>query len=326
MPPTDPSPAAASSGALAVVLPVFNGEATVRTAIESVLSQAGVVVELVVIDDGSTDATGEILAGYAADRRVTVLRQEPNQGLVAALNRGVAAAQHEIIARLDADDVALPGRLAHHVAAFAADPSLVLHATTYERVLPDGTLLRTPVPPLTHGGLAMASTNGNRLCHSAVAFRRSAVQAVGGYRPERYPVEDFDLWIRMLAHGRYGGSEVVGTRYLVNPDGISHQHASRQRDLMQQISDRYGDDLGGSPSTTTAASVRSRLRRLARIRRGLLAQLRERAIPAAGVDEWAYRMAFECTSGRPPLMQHALVAGCAPTVWVAGRRQAATAR
>jgi len=309
-----------------VVLPVFNGATTVRAAIDSALSQAGVEVELVVIDDGSTDATPAVLAGYATDGRVKILRQEPNQGLVAALNRGVAAASHELIARLDADDVALPGRLAHQAAAFAADPGLVLHATAYARTLPDGTVLRTPSPPLTHGGLAMASAAGNRLCHSAVTFRRSALQAAGGYHADRYPVEDFDLWLRLLAIGRFEGSDMVGTRYLVNPDGISQQHATRQMDLMRQLSDRYGDDLCDAPIAVSSGRLRPQLRRLAAIRRGLLAQLRTRGIPAAGVDEWAYRMAFECTSGRGRLVQHALVAGCAPAIWMAGRRQASTAR
>lgn len=320
-----PSPSSSPAGAdtplpaVSVVLPVFNGAATLRAAIDSALSQDGVEVELVVVDDGSTDATAAILAGYATDQRVKPIRQEPNQGLVAALNRGVAAASHEVIARLDADDVALPGRLAHHVAAFAADPDLVLHATAYQRTLPDGTVLRTPSPPLTHGGLAMTSATGNRLCHSAVAFRRNAVLAVGGYRAERYPVEDFDLWVRLLAAGRYSGSGMVGTRYLANPDGISQRNEALQRELMQRIVDEYCVSLCGVESSPDGPVVR-RLRHLASVRHGLLIALQQRTIPSDGVDEWAYRLAFDCTCGRHRLLQHALVATVAPSLWRAGRR------
>ncbi|MDP2292814.1 MAG: glycosyltransferase [Actinomycetota bacterium] len=308
----------ASSVLVSFVLPVHNGAEHVAAAIDSVLAQGDteielVVIEVVVVDDGSTDGTAEVLARYAHDPRVRVVRHEVNLGLVAALNRGLRESRGELVARLDADDLALPGRLAAHLAAMAANPALVLHATAYERALPSGEVLRRPVPPMTHGALAMAAWAGNQLCHSAVMFRRQVAIDVGGYREEWFPVEDFDLWLRLMAVGEYGGSAHVGTRYLVNPDGISKRHDDAQRSAMRARADAAAVSLVGSAAPT--GSVRARLRHLQRYHRALRRQLSARLIGTDGLDATAARIAFDCTAGRPRLVRHLQVASGAPRVW-----------
>jgi hypothetical protein len=304
---------------VSVVLPVFNCEEFVAAAVESALSQTGVKFEVVVVDDGSSDGTAEVLARYASDTRLRIVRLPQNLGLTPALNRGVQEARGELIARLDADDLALPGRLAAQVEVFAADPSVVLTACAYDRVLPSGDLVRRAAPPATHGALAMAGWSGNRLCHSAVMFRRSTVLALGGYRVEWYPVEDFDLWLRLLEAGRYRGTSFVGTRYLVNPEGISLQQEQRQLHLVRGRCAEFTTSLLGEEHPLTG-SVRQQLRHLDRFRVALHRHLAAAGESADGVDAMAYQLAFETVGAGSPVLRHLRVATAAPGLWRAGRQ------
>ena len=305
---------------VSVVIPVFNGAATIQAALTSLLTQQGVDLELVIVNDGSVDATPTILMEFEDHPRVRLLRHATNRGLVASLNEGIEAASHPLIARLDADDVAMPGRLALQAHAFAGNPSLVLHATSYQRILPDATVVRTVQAPLTHGSLLMSTWGGNRLCHSAVMFRRAEVLALGGYRADYFPVEDFDLWVRLLGAGLYAGSEFVGTRYLVNPDGISQHNQARQRSLQSQITGELLESLGEVPAPDPRSSPTVLLRHLARCRHAVRQSLRDRGIAATGVDAYAYRLAMDCTVGRPRVVRHLLAVTQAPTIWFASHR------
>ena len=109
---------------ISVILPVRDGAATLEGAVRSVLTGQGVDLELICVDDGSVDATPELLAAWArADRRVRVLRR-PSEGIVAALNTGLQAARAPLIGRMDADDEMSPGRLAAQLSALGEDPTL----------------------------------------------------------------------------------------------------------------------------------------------------------------------------------------------------------
>src|SRR5687768_9316916 len=108
-------------------MPVYNGERYLDEAIESVLAQEFADFEFVIVDDGSTDSTPELLAKWAArDPRIVVVRQFDNCGTGCALNAGLAVARGEYIARQDADDLSLPGRLARQVAALDGDREAVM--------------------------------------------------------------------------------------------------------------------------------------------------------------------------------------------------------
>src|SRR5262249_7347389 len=126
---------------VSVVVGVYDGERYLRESLSSVLVQAGVSLELVVVDDGSTDATSSILNEFARrDNRLHVIQQE-NQGLTRALQRGCAAARGEFIARQDADDFSWPGRLRAQVGLFRADSRLVLAWSRSRIVGPEGETL-----------------------------------------------------------------------------------------------------------------------------------------------------------------------------------------
>jgi glycosyltransferase involved in cell wall biosynthesis len=182
---------------VSVVLPVRDGAAFVATAIGSILAQTFDAFELLVIDDGSRDATPTIAGDRAAqDRRVRVVTQPP-LGLVPALNRGLAEARGCYVARMDADDVALPERLARQVAALEWHPNLVALGSACDVIGRDGTVLGRRSPPLEPDAIRDALRRGNCMIHPTMMLRRAAVLAAGGYRGAFRHAEDFDLWLRL---------------------------------------------------------------------------------------------------------------------------------
>jgi hypothetical protein len=185
---------------VSVVLPVYNAERFVAEAVESILGQSLTAFELVVIDDGSTDRTPGILAGLAArDRRVRLVSRE-NRGLTRTLNEGLETAAGEYVAIMNADDVALPQRLEKQAAFLDAHPQ-VAAVGSQTRFLADGGG-RGPATSLPRAPDAVRAflAKASPLAHPAVMLRRSAVLAVGGYRPQIEPAEDYDLWLRLAQH------------------------------------------------------------------------------------------------------------------------------
>lgn len=182
------------------LIPVRNGAPWLGAAVRSAVAQLGPDDEVVVVDDGSVDAPNRVLPD---DPRIRLLRQPP-LGIVAALERGRAACRGALIARLDADDVALPGRIDAQIALLAARPRVVAVGGR-ARIHRDG----APVP----GGMVryvdwvngLTDPTAQRLVesplfHPATTFRASAVQRVGGYQDDGLP-EDYDLWLRLVAAG-----------------------------------------------------------------------------------------------------------------------------
>jgi glycosyltransferase involved in cell wall biosynthesis len=286
--PSTPAGMPVSGPAVSVVMPAFNAASTLQRAIDSVLAQTYSNFELVVVDDGSTDETPTILARQV-DERIRVIRMRDNVGIVGALNRGLEEARGALIARLDADDEALPERLALQVEAFATHPNLVLCGCAADRVDPQGTRLGRSVPPASHARLAAAMVTGNRLVHSTVMFRRDAARACGGYRPDQLLAEDYGLWLRLMRAGEALGLTAVGARHTDNPAGLSRQHEARQRAVTLSI----------APAGRVPDPGARRVRLISRQTTGLRADLRRRGIPVQGSALQWQRIAFaESRGGR----------------------------
>ncbi len=131
---------------IAVVLPVYNGEKYLGAAIQSVLAQTCGDFELVVIDDGSTDRTGEVLAGFT-DARLRIIRHPRNLGLVAALNTGIRNSRGGLIARMDADDICHPRRFERQMAFLEARPQISICGTWFRTFGARKERVRSPVDP-----------------------------------------------------------------------------------------------------------------------------------------------------------------------------------
>ncbi len=198
--------------ALSVLLPARDAAATLSEALEGVLAQEGAPsFEVVCVDDGSTDGTSALLAGFAArDARVRVVRGA-GEGLVAALQLGLSQCRGPLVARMDADDLVHPARLRLQTAFLAANPA----------VGAVGSLVRLVPGPLTPGlarleawldacvtqeECALARFVEAPLVHPSITFRRSALDAVGGF-VDRGWAEDWDLLLR-LAQAGYGLAKV----------------------------------------------------------------------------------------------------------------------
>ena len=181
--------------AVSVLMAVYNGAPTVVHAVTSVLSQTAGDLELIVVDDGSTDATPDLLNGVR-DARLRVTRQA-RAGLTPALNAGLALARAPLVARLDADDVALPERFARQRGFLERVPDVGLVGTAAREVDGHGALVRIVRPPEDDGALRRALIRANPFVHSSVMMRRALVERVGGY-DETLPVaQDYDLWMRL---------------------------------------------------------------------------------------------------------------------------------
>lgn len=187
---------------LSVVMAVFNGAARLRRTLDSILGQSESDFELIVVDDGSTDATPAILREYG-DARVRVLRQE-NRGLTRALIAGCAEARADVIARHDCGDVSLPDRFRKQFAALTGDVVLVSCAARFTG--PEGETLYTTAADGDAVRRSLLEDPVERIRalphHGTAMFRRDAYLAAGGYREEFRYAQDVDLWIRIAARGR----------------------------------------------------------------------------------------------------------------------------
>ena len=205
-----------------IVVPVFNGATTITEAIESLQRQTFTNFRIIVVDDGSTDQTPEVLAALRArDSRITVVTQ-PNGGIADALNAGLRLCQAEFVARQDADDISHPSRLAMELDYLRSHPDCVAvsgavrHIDEQGRVL--GTVQRFPQPD--RADPRWAPSREPYLMHPFLMVRRADLQAIGGYRYVHYS-EDTDLYWRLQERGAMQNLDTPLGKYRVHTRSIS---------------------------------------------------------------------------------------------------------
>ncbi len=214
-------------------MPVWNGASHLREAIDSILAQTERNFEFLIIDDGSTDDTVAIIESYQ-DARIRLIRQE-HEGIVVALNRGVAESRADWIARMDADDIAYPQRFEKQVALIRANPGAVLcHSQIRiigeERyVTPSGRFVRSEA--LTMLRLCYQTP----IVHPTVMFRKDAFLACGGYLAEERHAEDYGLWGRLVLQGTVVGCATPLLDFRVHQASISKQKLEYQIALSREI-------------------------------------------------------------------------------------------
>lgn len=246
---------------VSVVMSVYNDAERLSDSIGSIIEQEGVDFEFIIVNDGSKDESPQIVDQYAAeDRRIRPLHQE-NRGLTQALIRGCEEARGELIARQDADDVSLPGRLHKLHDLLRADERIAFASSWAQVYGPKGELLdelRRPQGPEEASDLLMNGRTGPP-GHGTVMFRRGAYEQVGGYRPEFYFSQDSDLWLRLGEVGllAYCPEFLYAFRYDVR--SISSSYRTAQRQLGGIVHDCRRDRLEGrdeSASLARAAAIR----------------------------------------------------------------------
>jgi glycosyltransferase involved in cell wall biosynthesis len=182
---------------VSVVLPVYNGRCTLSESIESLISQVGITTEIIVLDDGSTDDSLDIISSFT-DSRLRVIRHK-NMGLAKTLNKGVALARGHFIARQDQDDLILPNRLAKQTSFLNINPKVAIVGTWAQIYSEDMPTSRYHRHPSSNDALQLELLFDNPFVHSSMMIRADVLRDVGGYSEDiaRQPPEDYELWSRI---------------------------------------------------------------------------------------------------------------------------------
>jgi glycosyltransferase involved in cell wall biosynthesis len=252
---------------VSVVMPVYNGERYVKNAIDSILSQSFTELELIIINDGSTDSTTSLLKDVS-DPRVRLF-QQPNCGLAATLNRGIGLARGVYIARQDHDDISLRDRISKQVSFMRSKPECVLLGTAAEIWIDDAPSGRFHDHPTDNETLQFDLLFNNPFVHSSIMMRKEVVMRIGGYCTDstRQPPEDYELWSRMAREGQVANLRDRLVVYREVPNSISR---SKANSILNGVVNISSENLAiacgrNSPTTDTlnlAALTHSAVNRL----------------------------------------------------------------
>ena len=212
---------------VSVVIPTYNQASYLGECIDSVLAQSYGPIEIVVVDDGSTDTTPDVLTRY--DGRIRSIRQQ-NQGAASALNHGIAASRGAYVCWLSSDDAFAPDKIARQVAAFAADPSLGLSFTGFDTVDADGRFKadRSDIP-WRHPDLLVSVFWANPINGSTVMMPREVIDDIGPFDETLRADVDAEMWFRVLE--RYPAAHIPGVllHYRVHAQALSADQGLMRR-------------------------------------------------------------------------------------------------
>lgn len=208
---------------ISVVMSVYNGEKYLREAVESVLNQSFKDFEFIIINDGSSDKSLEILKEFQQkDERIKLVSRE-NKGLIYSLNEGVKMAQGEYIARMDVDDVSVPNRLEKQL-KYAQDNDLAMCGTWAEGIDSLGNKVKNmDYPPTNISYIRKDIFLHNPFIHPSVMFRKDIFEKVGGYKDFYKYIEDYELWTRIVFKYKTGNIPEVLLKYRLHEDQITRK-------------------------------------------------------------------------------------------------------
>jgi glycosyltransferase involved in cell wall biosynthesis len=215
---------------VSVIMPVYNGELYLREAIESILNQTYINFELLIINDGSTDRSEEIIKSYH-DPRIKLINNEKNLKLIASLNKGMTLATGKYIARMDSDDISLPQRLEIQV-NFMEENHHISVCGTWVEFLDEDTNTKKMICKFPTASLELKYHMLFRcsFIHPSVMMRASDFQEQNIYYDSDYPCsEDFELWNRINDSMNFYNIPRVLLQYRVTKNGISRKHYYEQK-------------------------------------------------------------------------------------------------
>lgn len=181
---------------VSVLLPVYNAESYVAEAIESILNQTYKNFEFIIVNDGSTDRSEEVILSFS-DERIRYYRNEVNLGLIGTLNKSISLSSGKYLARMDNDDICLPERLAKQVAFLESHPEVGVLGTAFYNIDKTGEIFSETAFPSQHILLCWSLCFFSPLAHPTVLMRRELVQREGGYKVGIVHSEDYDFWCRL---------------------------------------------------------------------------------------------------------------------------------
>lgn len=223
-----------------VLMPVYNGEPYLRAAIDSILNQSFTDFEFLIINDGSTDQSLKTIKS-CKDRRIRLVNQRSNLGLIETLNRGFAIAKGRLIARMDCDDICMPERLNKQVAFMEEHPGVGVCGTWIEYFMGKELVMNFPV---THEEIVQAMPYFNPMAHPTLVIRREVLQTQSVLFDAAYPhVEDYELWTRLVQVTRFANLPEVLLKYRIHPQQVGRVHSEKQAELIKSIQSKLCDAI-----------------------------------------------------------------------------------
>ena len=211
-----------------VLMAVYNSERYLRQAVDSILRQTFTDFEFLIINDGSTDQSRNIILSYG-DPRIQLIDNPENIGLTKSLNRGLALARGELVARLDADDISHPERLEHQVEYLDRHPDSVLLGTQARVINELGKVCdaKGEFRPQSRFAIHWKFLFGNPFVHSSVMFRRTVIwNELGGYDDRFFYNQDFELWSRVSERWEVSNLPNVYVDFRSNSNSITRQRTT----------------------------------------------------------------------------------------------------
>lgn len=211
-------------------MPVYNAERYIAEAVESILAQTYTDFEFLIIDDGSTDGSLEILKRYEAQDKRIKLKSRTNTGYVVALNEMLAEAKGEFIARMDADDISMPQRFKKQLLYLNNHPECDVLGTAAIWIDPDGKLLHEHYPPTEH----VEIDNHNlvkleaSIYHPSVLMRKSVFDLIGYYDENLSGAEDLDIWLKIAEKSQLANLREPLLRYRFHMQKVGIANKDKQ--------------------------------------------------------------------------------------------------
>jgi len=238
--------------AISVAMSVYNNADYLALAIESILAQTHRDFEFLILNDGSTDASGSIIDSYAArDSRIRPIHRE-NKGLITSLNQLVAESRAPLIARMDGDDISQPERFARQLAFLNAHPDYGVVGTWTRDIDGKGEVfpLSGADHPTDHEGFLRAIESGPLLCHPSAMIRRALLVQVGGYHAAFKHCEDYDLWLRLAGITRLCSIPERLVHYRHTDSQVSNRHIVTQQTNSSVALIAWQERCAGRPDPT----------------------------------------------------------------------------
>jgi glycosyltransferase involved in cell wall biosynthesis len=227
---------------VSVIMPTYNYGRFIADALKSVLAQTVRDLEVIVVNDGSTDCTVDVVRSFLMDPRVRY-ESIPHGGAPVAKNTGIRLSRAPLVAFLDADDVWLPHKLERQLALFKADPELGV-AYSRRRLMNEEGVELTYEQPVLHRGLVLEPLfRTNFVCQSSAVVRRAVLDEVGLFDELRAVVQDYDLWLRVAARYRFDYVDEPLVLYRVGHASLTARTENRllvALDIMQRFLDEGG--------------------------------------------------------------------------------------
>lgn len=233
-----------------VLMPVYNGENYLREAIDSILNQSFKEFEFLIINDRSTDNSLQIIEAYR-DPRIRLFNNKTNLKLVATLNKGLNLARGEYVARMDADDISLPGRLKAQVKFLDTHPEVGILGTNVELIDDSGGYFTNfKAQPQPSDPALVRWTLFYRCCinHPTVMVRKSVYKHIGGYRSQFLYAEDYDLWLRAVQRTKIANLQKVLVKVRKHENNITikynrEHHQSAAAAVQKSILEFIGSEV-----------------------------------------------------------------------------------